>query len=272
MKLDRRLTPATDRVALESLRGVLDRPNYTPGRPARLRVPVSNLMTAPDGRRDRQANFGADLTVIDENDGWLFVQFALDGHCGWLAADDVSFDLPKITHRVSAPATHIYSQPDMKQPEITSISVGARLSVEAIEGKFARLATGGFVFAGHITDKPSTDPVEVAESLLGTPYLWGGNSRFGIDCSGLAQAALTACNIPCPSDSDLQRDAFPEVSEIQRGDLLFWPGHVAMAASPVLMIHATASKMAVIWENIPDAIARIDAAGDGPLLGIRRPA
>ena len=111
----------------------------------------------------------------------------------------------------------------------------------------------------------------VAESLLGTPYLWGGNGRWGIDCSGLVQAALTACGIPCPGDSDLQRAAFPAVDDIRRGDLLFWPGHVALAMSPDRMIHATAFAMAVIAEPIAGAIARIDAGGDGPFLGIRRP-
>ena len=271
MTLDRRLTPATDRIALECLAGVLERPAYTPGNAARLVVPLADLMTAPDGRRDRQVNFGADVTVIETRGEWCFVQTDLDGYCGWLAGSSLGDDLPPITHRVTAPATHVYPAPDMKQPQIVSLSLGARLSVTGVEGRFARLATGGFVPVQHIGDQPAIDPVLVAESLSGTPYLWGGNSRAGIDCSGLVQAALTACDIPCPGDSDLQRAAFPVANEIRRGDLLFWPGHVALAMSPDRMIHATAFAMAVIVESIPDAIARIDAAGDGPFLGIRRP-
>ena len=271
MTPDRRLTPATDRVALDSLRGVLERPEYTPGQPARLAVPVADLLTAPDGRRDRQVNFGADLTVIDRRDGFAFVQAALDGYCGWLRDTALTDQLPPVTHRVTAPATHVYPEANLKAHETGWLSIGARISVSGIEERFARLASGGYVPVQHIGDEPDTDPVEVAASLLGTPYLWGGNSRAGIDCSGLVQAALTACGIACPGDTDLQRAAFPQVAEIQRGDLLFWPGHVAMAASPDLMIHATAWKMATIWEQIPAAIARIDAAGDGPLLGIYRP-
>ncbi len=272
MTLDRRLTPATDRVAHDSLRGLLTRPAYTAGQPARLAVPLADLLTAPGARRDRQINFGADLTVIDLQDGWAFVQAALDGYCGWLPDAALDRDtLPAITHRVTAPATHVYPEPDMKRAETLSLSLGARLSVTAIQGRFAQLATGGYVPVQHIGDTAAPDPVAVAESLLGTPYLWGGNSRAGIDCSGLAQAALTACDIACPGDSDLQRAAFPQTDDIRRGDLLFWPGHIAMACSPDLMIHATAWQMAVIHEPIATAIARIDAAGDGPFLGAYRP-
>lgn len=271
MTMDRRLTPATDRVALEHLRGIIDSPAYTEGEAARLSVPLADLMDGVRGKRDRQVNFGADLTVVERRDGWTFVQVVADGYCGWLAGDVFTTTLMPITHRVTAPATHVYRAADIKQREMFTLSINARLSVADIGEKFATLATGGFVPVQHIDDQPASDPVEIAETLLGTPYLWGGNSRAGIDCSGLVQAALNACSIQSPADSDMQRDAFPKVDDIRRGDLLFWPGHVAMAASADMMIHATAWKMAVIWESIPDAIARIDAAGEGPFLGIRRP-
>lgn len=271
MTPDRRLTPATERIALESLRGVLERPEYTPGQPVRLVSALADLRDTPDGRRDRQVIFGADLTVIERRDGWAFVQAAQDRYCGWLTEASLGTELPPITHRVRSPASHVYSAPDMKQPELCALSIGARLSVTGTEAGFAQLSSGGYVPLQHISDQPSMDPVEVAESLLGSPYLWGGNSRAGLDCSGLVQIALIACGIPCPGDTDMQREAFPEISEIQRGDLLFWPGHVAMAISAEMMIHATAWKMSVIRENIEDAIARIDAAAEGPFLGIRRP-
>lgn len=271
MKFDPRLTPATDRVALARLRGVLDRPDYTLGTPARLAVPLADLRNAPDGRRERQVNFGAGLTVIEVRGDWSFVQAALDGYCGWLYGAALTENLPPLTHRVTARATHVYPAPDMKRRETDALSIGARLSVTGHEGRFARLATGGWVPAQHIGDAPERDPVAVAERLSGTPYLWGGNSSAGIDCSGLVQAALSACGIACPGDSDLQRAAFPETGNIRRGDLLFWPGHVAMAVDGVRMIHANAHAMAVTVEAIDAAIARIDAAGDGPFLGARRP-
>lgn len=271
MRIDHRLTPATDRIALDSLRGTLERPSYTAGRTARLAEPLADLRPAPDAPRDRQINFGADVTVIETRDAMAFVQAHSDGYCGWLPASSLSDHLPEITHRVTAPATHLYPAADMKQPEICGLSIGARLSVLAIDGNFARLAGGSHVPLQHIGNQPAPDPVAVAETLMGTPYLWGGNSRWGLDCSALVQVALTECGIACPGDSDMQEAAFPAVTTIRRGDLLFWPRHVAMAVSDQVMIHATAWKMAVIHENIANAIARIDAAGSGPFLGIRRP-
>lgn len=198
------------------------------------------------------------------------VQAQADGYCGWLRADQLSDALPAITHRVIAPATHVYAQPDLKSGETGSLSLGARLAVRGFRDGFAELAQGGWVPAQHVADRPAADPGAVAESLIGTPYLWGGNSRWGIDCSGLAQAALSACAIACPGDSDLQRAAFPATDTIRRGDLLFWPGHVALALDDSRMIHATAFSMSVIIEPITGAIARIDAAGQGPFRGARR--
>ena len=272
MTLDRRLTPATDRTVLQGWQDRAPRPAVTPGRAARLAVPLADLCRAPGGARDRQLNFGADLTVIEDLDGWSFVRAALDGYCGWLPSGALAAPVAEITHRVRAPATHVYPEPDMKTHQMHALSIGARLSVTGIEGRFAGLATGGWVPVQHVADHPAEDPVAIAERLIGTPYLWGGNSDWGIDCSGLVQAALTAADIPCPGDSDLQRAAFATATgPIRRGDLLFWPGHVAIAESETSMIHATAWQMAVIREDIAHALARIDAAGEGPFLGAHRP-
>ncbi|WP_134725065.1 C40 family peptidase [Paracoccus luteus] len=267
--MDRRLTPATDRVALRG--SGIDREAVADGRPMRVIGGLADLNRAPDGPRDRQLLHGADVTLIEERDGWAFVQAAADGYCGWVARRHLSGKRPAITHRVTAPATHVYAAPDFKQAERGGLSLGARLSVTGFDGRFARLADGFFVPVQHIGDTPADDPATVALTLLGTPYLWGGNSRAGIDCSGLAQAALHGAGIACPGDSDMQRGAFPETAQIRRGDLLFWPGHVAIALDAATMIHATAFTMSVITEGIATAIARIDAAGDGPFLGARRP-
>lgn len=267
--MDRRLTPATDLVALAGSGIVRD--VITNGQKMRVAVPLVDLDRAPDGPRDRQLGFGADVTLIEQRGDRAFVQAAADGYCGWVPVAALTAHRPTITHRVSAPATHVYPNATMKEREISTLSIGARLAVAGIEGRFARLVTGGFVPVQHLSQTPATDPAAVALTLLGTPYLWGGNSRAGIDCSGLAQAAFAACGVTIPGDSDLQNAAFPKTSKIARNDLLFWPGHVALALDATTMIHATAFAMSVITENIAAAIARIDAGGEGPFLGARRP-
>jgi cell wall-associated NlpC family hydrolase len=113
----------------------------------------------------------------------------------------------------------------------------------------------------------------VAEKFLGAPYLWGGKTSDGIDCSGLVQVALTACGIACPRDSDMQAalggavDAQTET--MQRSDLVLWKGHVAIARGDGSIIHANAHHMAVAIEPVTDAIARI-LAGGSAVTGIRR--
>lgn len=272
MSHDRRLTPATERIALTSWRDRLTRPDYTDGASARVRCAVLDLDRAEAGARDRQLLFGADVTVIEQRGARAFVQADWDGYCGWVDAEGLGPRGAAVTHRVSTPASQIYPVPDFKQREIATLSLGARLVVVGLseDGKFAQLDSGGWVPVQHIDSAPAQDPVLVAEQLLGTPYLWGGNSRGGIDCSGLVQLAHAACGIVLPGDSDLQQAALTPVAQIQRGDMLFWPGHIALAVSPDRMIHATAFAMAVIFEDIAAAIARIDAAGEGPFYGARR--
>lgn len=272
---DRRLTPANGRVAHVSLQGAVAAERFVTGTPARIAVPLADLLAAPDGARDRQVLMGETVLVLDRHLGFAFVQAEKDGYCGYLPEAVLGADRAA-THRVTAPATHLYRAPDIKAPEVALLSLGARLSITADHPRFLETAEGLFVPRQHLgpIGERAQDPVAVAESLLGTPYLWGGNSRSGIDCSGLVQAALLACGIACPGDSDLQEralgTALDEGAGVRRGDLLFWKGHVAMAVGPDRLIHANGFQMAVGLEGLDSCIARIAAQGEGPVTSRRR--
>lgn len=271
--MDRRLTPANDRVALASLRGVIEAPLYAEGTPAQLAVPLADLRKAPDGPRERQVLMGDALTVIERHQAWAFVQAAKDGYCGYLPETALAAVEP-VTHWVATPGTHLYAGPKVQAQDLGALSLGCRLTVIGQDGSFAQTPQG-YVPACHLRALGDwhDDPVTVAQSLLATPYLWGGNSRAGIDCSGLTQVAHLACGIVCPADSDQQQSMghpLPEDAPLQRGDLLFWKGHVALVAAPDLMIHATGHAMAVVFEPIRTGMARIIAQSGGPITHRRR--
>lgn len=240
----------------------------------RVAVPVADLLRAPGGPRERQLLWGEEAGILEGRDGWSRVRAARDGYEGWLP-DSVLSTPETPTHRVSAAATHLYEAPDFKSRDLHALSFGARLQVERRSGRFARTPQG-YVPAAHLSPigQLQSDPVKVAELFLGTPYLWGGNSRAGIDCSGLVQAALLACGIPCPGDSTPQEAelgaALPGGTPPERGDLLFWKGHVALVHDPGTLIHANAHHMAVALEPLREAIARIAAQGDGPVTAHKR--
>jgi cell wall-associated NlpC family hydrolase len=270
--MDARLTPANARAALDSLRGRVVAPRYVPGEGARLAVPLADLCRSPGGARERQLLFGDAVTVIDRHAGWCFVQAAKDGYCGYLPEAAVA-PPRQPTHRVAAPASHLYPEPRVQVRETAALPFAARLTVTGETGAFAETPEG-FVPACHLrpVGERDADPVAVAALFLGTPYLWGGNSRAGIDCSGLVQAALLACGIACPGDSDLQEGLGAELAPDRAlcpGDLLFWAGHVAIVADPRRILHATGHAMAAVYEETDAAIARIAAAGY-PLKARRR--
>ncbi|MGR3760973.1 C40 family peptidase [Roseobacteraceae bacterium NS-SX3] len=245
-----------------------------PEAPRHVAVPVADLLRAPEGARDRQLLYGEAVTVRETRHGWAFVQAAKDGYEGYLN-EELLAPLIDATHWVSAPATHAYAEADFKSKDLNTFSFGSRLRVRGRVGRFAE-TEAGFVPAAHLLPLEARleDPVAVAEGFLGTPYLWGGNSRFGIDCSGLVQAALLACGLPCPGDSGVQEaelgTQLPAGSPHERGDLLFWKGHVALVRDAASIIHANAHAMAVAIEPLQAAIERIAAQGDGPVTAHKR--
>ncbi|WP_422075404.1 C40 family peptidase [Tranquillimonas rosea] len=271
---DRRLTPANGRVAAEILRGTVTADRYVAGEAARVVPFAAFLHATPGGARDRELLHGDAVQVFERRDGWAFVQAAKDSYCGYVDAAALGpAETP--THVVALRHTHVYPAPDIKQPPDRRLPFGAAVACADTGETWAALADGGHVKAAHLRriGRPWRDPVAVAETFLGTPYLWAGNTGDGIDCSGLVQAALLACGIACPGDSDLQEalgEPLGDEAPLRRGDLVFWKGHVAMAMDGGTLIHANAHAMAVVHEDARAAVARIAAQGDGPVTARRR--
>lgn len=273
---DPRRTPANARVAAEKLRGVVDAPSYNEGREARVTSPVVDLLRSLGGARDRQLCLGEGVLIYEVHQNWAFIEATRDGYVGYVPARALG-EMPERTHRVQARATHLYAEPDFKTQERLMLSFASLISVtEEANARFSKTGSGLFVPTTHLAPigELETDPVDVAERLLGAPYLWGGNTAFGLDCSGLVQMACLACGIACPGDADMQEEelgvTLPEDTNLQRGDLLFWEGHVAWVADAETLIHANAHHMAVAFEPLQEAINRIEDQGDGPVTSRKR--
>ena len=286
--MDHRLTPANSRVAHQSLAGQRAGVSFVTPTRHLVAVPVAPLLAEPRARapRNRELAFGEQFDLLEIHRGWAFGAALRDGYVGYIAADQLADHFQPPTHRVIAPS-YRNAKPQLKaQGAPVPLPIGALVSVRATRHDHCDWAEincptttpdkGGAAYVpmphlAPLTPSP-TDPVAEAERYLATPYLWAGNSGFGIDCSGLVQAALLACGIPCPGDSDMQQTAFPTATgPYQRGDLLFWKGHVAMVTDADTMIHANAHRMAVAHENIVAAITRIAKQGGGPVTAHTRP-
>lgn len=269
---DRRLYPATSRVAHISLGASAGDLPQTAGEEMEISAPLADLLSAPQGARDRQLAYGEGFCLIDQSGGYGFGFARKDGYCGWVALADLTHAAakPPKTHWVCARASHLYPKADLRAPPLHLLPFGAQMAVEGSENGFAH-TEHGYVPLPHLRARatPFADPVLVAENFLGAPYLWGGNSAAGIDCSGLVQGALLACGIAAPADSDLQQSLGAQLSEnaaLQRGDLLFWRGHVALVVDPQRLIHANGHSMSVAYENITDCAQRIALAGQGEII------
>lgn len=280
--LDRRLHAFRPDLADARLEGRVAAERFVEGRPACVAAPVINVHDAPraDAGVDTQFLAGDDVRVFDEHEGWAWVQGQTDGYVGYVAAAGLGPEAPAPTHVVAVPRTFAYPGPDLKLPITAAHSLGARLCVERETDtrgtRYALLASGEAIVASHLRplDRHDADYVAVAETLIHAPYLWGGTSGFGIDCSGLVQLAMRITGRTVPRDTDMQAQGIGQPVDaddgLKRGDLVFWTGHVAILTDAETVIHANGASMTVAREPLERAIERI-----APLFGrpksFRRP-
>jgi hypothetical protein len=279
---DPRITPARGDLAAKHLAGVVQAQRFVEGTAYEIGAAQAPVRSAPahEAELQTEALKGERLTIYDvSQEGWAWGQLAGDGYVGYVPAAALCAPGPAATHKVTALRTFVFPGPSIKLPPIEALSFGCRLAVARIEEPFAITASGGHVPVLHLVpvETMETDFVAVAERFLRTPYLWGGKTSIGIDCSGLVQLALTACGIPCPRDTDMQEralgSALPhphEPGQLRRGDLLFWKGHVAIVRDEATLVDANASRhMAVAFEAIATAVPRIRAVA-GEITSVRR--
>jgi cell wall-associated NlpC family hydrolase len=265
---DKRLHAYRADLADDALRGRVDAARYVTGERRQVAVPVLPVRREPrfDATLDTEALLGETVTVFDETEGWAWVQLARDSYVGYMPSDGLSRNIVAPTHRVAMLRTYVYLEPDGKAPALALLSLNARVTAEAEEGKFLALAGGGFVPVRHLVaeGEAAPDHVAVAQSFLGAPYLWGGRTSLGLDCSGLVQLAAEAAGHLCPRDADMQAAELGEPVDpvtLSRGDLVFWEGHVGIMTSGEHLLHANAHHMAVEREPLALARERIRAAG-----------
>jgi len=278
---DPRITPARPDLAARHLEGRVAAARYVDGTLLEVIEPQAPVRRAPapDAPLDTEALRGERVTIYETTDeGWCWGQLETDGYVGYLPAGALAPLGPPATHKVAALRTFAFPGPSIKLPPLHSLSLGCRLAIVRMEKEFAVDAAGAHVPARHVVPVTSMeeDFVAVAERFVGTPYLWGGKTSLGLDCSGLVQVALTASGFACPRDSDMQArelgtaiDPGPDFSGLRRGDLMFWKGHVAIARDAATIVHANAYHMAVAIEPVAEAITRIAAAGCA-FVGVRR--
>ena len=270
---DPRLTPARPDLAAKYLEGRIEAARFVIGEEFEISDAIAPLRNGPasDAMLATQALKGERVTIYDRNgEGWAWGQLRSDGYVGWLPDRALAKPAAAPTHKITALRTFAFPGPSIKLSPVDTLVMGAMVTVVREDGPFAVTRDGWYLPRQHVgsIDRHAEDFVAVAERFAGTPYLWGGKSSLGIDCSGLVQVSLNAAGIGCPRDSDMQQDGLgrilglAESSKLQRGDLIFWKGHVAIVRDADSIVHANAHHMATVIENTRDAIARIKAAGN----------
>jgi cell wall-associated NlpC family hydrolase len=277
---DRRLTPARADLAAEHLRGLVDAPRYAEGQGMRIIAASAPLRRDPQAEAslETEALFGEAVTVYDAREGWAWAQLERDQYVGYLPGATLG-EPSAPTHRVAALRTHAFPGPAIKLPPRMALSLGAQLRIVRQDADFSVSEDGLYLWSRSVAELSANEPdwVAVAERFIETPYLWGGRTSEGIDCSGLVQTALMAGGIASPRDSDMMEASLGKrialddpTAPLARGDLIFWKGHVGIMRDPVTLLHANGWHMKTVSELLAQARGRIAANGGGAVTSVRR--
>jgi cell wall-associated NlpC family hydrolase len=279
---DRRLTPARPDLAAAHLKGKVNAPRYVEGQAMRVLIEAAPLRGEPDPESgyDTQALFGETMMVYDVDDeGWAYAQIVRDGYVGYISANALGPATASATHRVRTPRTLVYPGKSIKTSPVMALPMLGEVTVRDTDASFARIDGGGYVWRHHLAAIGDNEPdfVAVAERFEHAPYLWGGKTWDGVDCSGLVQIALQAAGVEALRDTDMQAGSLGAAIEpgasyenLRRGDLVFWKGHVGIMCDGQTLLHANGHHMQVTREPFAVARERIARNSFGEVTMVRR--
>lgn len=269
---DRRVTPARPDLAASHLKGAVEAPRFADGERFSIAVGRASLRARPSGdaAQDSELLFGEIFTVYDRAHGWAWGQAANDLYVGYVREEALAAPfVPQA--KVGALLAPLFPAPDLKTPVCDLLPMNAAVAVLEQSGDYVRIAEGRYLHQRHLAPADK-DFVTVAERFLGVAYVWGGKTAAGLDCSGLVQTALQATGKAAPRDTDMMEKALGEsvpLSGLQRGDLVFWKGHMGVMLDEDWLLHANAYHMEVAIELLEGATARIEKIA-GPVTSVRR--
>src|SRR5487761_1901600 len=280
-QLDPRITAARPDLADAALKGRVEAAQFVEGRWLQVREECLDLRGQPNPGAGRlpQALYGEAFCVFEDEEGWAWGQLRGDGYVGYLSANGLRAPGVAPTHKVCVPRTFGYPIANIKAPVVKALPMGARIAVTDMQGMFARNDDHLFIIKAHLApiDAKAPDFVTCAERFLHVPYLWGGKTAMGLDCSGLIQIGLDQAGIAAPRDSDMlaRMAAQPlplaaDCAGLQRGDLVFWKGHIGVMQDTHRLLHANGHAMMVTSEPLVQARSRTLANGGGDITSLRR--